>query len=115
MYSLQSITLRAVKKILKKERSDVKKTPAGLEYWEVTPAGTLLTRQSNINWLIERFENKGLILKKRIAYQFTEIYTRFSSGLIKQIIHKFNIFWFRYIKAPHPAFGNILILQKTIQ
>lgn len=112
MYSLQSIILRNLKRLLGKEKADVKKTPAGLEYWNLTSVGKLLTRQSNIRWLIARFKNNGFIVKKHLPGQLTELYTRVSSQLLKNLIHSFNNLWFNYVRIPQPAFGNIIIFQK---
>jgi len=112
MYSLQSIILRNIKRFIGKKKAIAKKTQAGIESWCTTPAGMLLVRHSNIGWLIERFKSNRFIIKKRMAGQFTEAYTKVSSQLLRSFIHSFNMFWFRYIKIPHPAFGNILILQK---
>ena len=78
----------------------------------MTPAGTLLTRQADISWLIRRFETMGLRLRKRVAGQFTELYTRFQWSLPRKLIHAFNGLWFRCLKVPHPAFGNLLIFEK---
>lgn len=112
MYSLQSITLRLLKLIMRKEKATLRKTPAGLEYWTQTTAGELVTRQANIQWLIKEFQNYGLTLKKHVSGQFTEIYTRFSSNLINNLIHNFNHFWLKYIRIPYFSFGNIIILQR---
>lgn len=112
MNSLESILLRNLKLLLRKEKANIKKTPAGLEYWEETTAGELLTRHANISWLIKGFENNGLTVRKRVSGQFTEIYTMFSSSLIKNLIHSFNQFWFKYVRIPYFSFGNIIILQR---
>lgn len=104
MYSLESI--------IQRDPKSVKKTPAGIEYWRTTSDGALLTRHMNMQWLIGRFKSKGLTVKKHVARQFTERYIRFSSPLLKNLIHGFNNFWFKYIKVPYPALGNLLILQK---
>jgi 2-polyprenyl-3-methyl-5-hydroxy-6-metoxy-1,4-benzoquinol methylase len=112
MYSLEAIILRSLKRFLRKEKASVKKTPAGMEYWTTTSAGTLLVREANTQWMIERFKSRGLTVKKHVARQFTELYLRFCSPLLKSLIHGFNNFWFKYIKIPHPALGSLVILQK---
>jgi|SRR3990167_8370500 len=112
MHSLQSIILRNLKRFLGKEKTIVKKEPAGIEHWKSTSTGTLLTRETNMQWLIERLKSKQLTVIKRVAGQFTEVYIKVSSPLLKYLIHSFNNFWFQYIKIPYPAFGNLLILQK---
>lgn len=73
----------------------------------------LLTRQTDIGWLMESLQNYGFTVKKRVAGQFTELYLKCPSRIIRQLIHFFNDFWFRYIKNPHLAFGNILFLEKS--
>lgn len=114
MLSLQSIILRNLKKWLKKEKADLKRTQAGLEYWSTTSSGRLLTRHANIRWLMKRFKNDGFTVKKRVSGQFTELYTKCSSLLLRSCIHIFNNVWFKYVRIPYPALGNIVILQKKI-
>ena len=112
MNSLQSKILRYIKSVLKYKTAKVIKTPAGLEYWEQTDAGELMTRQTNMEWLIKIFGKNGFIVKKHLSGQFSELYNRFSSEFTKNIIHIFNHLWFKYIKMPNYSFGNIIILQK---
>jgi hypothetical protein len=47
-----------------------------------------------------------------MAGQFTEAYTRVSFVAATRFIHGLNRFYFRWIRAPRPAFGNILVFQK---
>ena len=112
MYSLHSVLLRNMKRFLRMGEAKVKKTPAGVEYWGETSAGVLMVRETNIQWLIERFKRNRFSVMKRVPGQFTELYTRVSFRLFKNFIHGFNNIWFRYVKIPHLAFGNILILRK---
>jgi len=112
MFSLQSIILRSLKLLLGKEKATVKKTAAGLEYWSLTSSGKLLTREANIRWLKRQFKSKGFTIKKHVSGQFTELYTKFSFGLTIKFIHYFNYLWFKYVRIPHLAFGNIIILEK---
>jgi ubiquinone/menaquinone biosynthesis C-methylase UbiE len=112
MHSLQSIVLRIMKLLLSNENLNMSKIPAGIEYWDNTTAGILLTREANIRFLIEKCRSHRLIVKRRVAGQFTETYNRTSSRIVKTLIHSINNVWFRYIKIPHLAFGNILICRK---
>ena len=112
MFSFQSIILRNLKRLLRKEKADVKKKPAGLEYWVTTSTGKLMTRHANIGWLIRRFKKNGFTVKKHIAGQFTELYTRVSYRMSKNLIHNFNNLWFKFVGIPYLSFGNIIILQK---
>ncbi len=87
--------------------------PAGAEYELMTPDGVLLIRHANVDWLVSRFQGLGLSLVRRFAGQFTELYSRTNSGTALAVIHGWNRAWFRHVRAPGPAFGNILILRKT--
>lgn len=112
MHSLQSVILRNVRRFLVKGKRDVRNTPAGMEYWRYGPAEALLTREANIRWLIERFKSSRLTLDRRLADEFTEAYIRISLRPLRNSIHRFNKFWFKYVKTPYPAYGNIVILRK---
>lgn len=112
MYALQSIVLNVYRFLIVKKRAELKRTPSGIELWKNTPVGSLFVRQANIGWLIKRFEMEGLVVRRRIAGQFTELYTKVSHPILQKLIHRFNNFCFRYIKIPYLSFGNILILKK---
>ena len=108
----RSLNGNMLKSPLGQKGAEVRKTPAGLETWKTTPAGILLIRQNNLRWFIEQFKGMGFTVKKRAAGQFTELYTKISSPPLQKLIHGFNNLWFSYVKLPHPAFANIVILQK---
>lgn len=112
MHSLEAVTTRGLKRLLGRERAEVKETPAGLEYWKERGGGALVTRQANVRWLIESFESHGLRLSKRLAGQFSETYTILPAPALRRLVHSFNNFWFRRVKSPGLAFGNVLIFEK---
>jgi ubiquinone/menaquinone biosynthesis C-methylase UbiE len=112
MHSLKSRSLRLLKKLLGRERAEVYWVPAGIEIWEETAEGRLMTRQANIPWLIAEFEKHGLQLEKHVAGQFSEMYWVVPTAALKKLIHWFNHFWFKVVKSPGLAFGNILIFKK---
>lgn len=112
MRSLQSRLLRLLKRLFKLGHADVIFTPAGVENWEDTEDGRLMTRQADMNWLIREFEQHGMVLESRVAGQFSELYWLVPTRVLKRLIHSFNTVWFRHIRAPGPAFGNILIFRK---
>ena len=112
MHSLQTRVLRFLKKLLGRERAEVNLVPAGIENWEETDEGRLMTRQANMQWLVAEFEKHGLQLQKRVAGQFSEMYWVVPTPILKKLIHLFNHFWFKLIKSPGLAFGNILIFKK---
>lgn len=113
MHSLQTRVLRFLKKIMRRERAEVHIVPAGIENWEETEEGRLMTRQTNMKWLVSEFEKHGMELQLRVAGQFSEMYWVVPTAALKKMIHLFNHFWFRVIKHPGLAFGNILIFKKA--
>ena len=112
--SLEAATVRNLRWLLRKEKSDVKVRPEGVEYWKVKAGDVLVTRQANIRWLIRRFEAGGLLLHSRIPGQFSESYTRVRSQSLKKLIHLINRAWFEHVKLAGPAFGNILLFRKPL-
>ena len=110
--SLEAVGTRNLRRLLRKEKAEVREKPEGVEYWTEKSGETLVTRQANIRWLIKSFEAHGLTLTQRVAGQLSESYTRFSAPPLKHLVHGLNTFWFRHVKWAGPAFGNILLFQK---
>jgi 2-polyprenyl-3-methyl-5-hydroxy-6-metoxy-1,4-benzoquinol methylase len=111
--SLQRKAFIGLTRILGKSRAGETKTPAGMECWFSTPAGTFLRRHTNIGWLVQTLKGKGLTLRKRLPGQFTELHLKLASRRFKGCVYSFNAFWFRFVRDPHLAFGNILIFEKN--
>jgi len=65
-----------------------------------------------MRWLIREFEKHGMVLESRVAGQFSELYWLVPTQILKRMIHALNTVWFRHVRAPGPAFGNILIFRK---
>jgi SAM-dependent methyltransferase len=112
MYAAQSIALRWLKKVVGRGRGRVVRTPAGLESHEETPQGRLVTRQTDMTWLARHAAGLGLRLRTRMAGQFSEIYTLLPWRPARTAVHALNHLWFRWVRLPGPAFGNILMFQK---
>jgi SAM-dependent methyltransferase len=112
MYALQSMALRWLKRILGRGRGRVVRTPAGLESHEDADRGTLLTRQTDMSWFVAECARHGLVLEARIPGQFSELYVLMPWRWLRRLTHAANYLWFRYVRLPGPAFGNILILAK---
>jgi 2-polyprenyl-3-methyl-5-hydroxy-6-metoxy-1,4-benzoquinol methylase len=111
-FSVEALSVRYLRRILGREKADVKVASAGVEYWKDKDGDALVTREANIDWLISELETRGLKLTARAAGQFSESYTRFSAPALKGVVHKLNKFWFEQIKSARPAFGNILVFKK---
>ncbi|MGH9349126.1 MAG: class I SAM-dependent methyltransferase [Vicinamibacterales bacterium] len=112
MHAVESVVLRTLKKILRRGRGRIVRTPAGLESHEHTDHGALVTRQTDMGWFTREGERLGLHLEARIAGQFTELYVLAPWAWLRRAIHAMNHVWFRYVGWAGPAFGNILIFRK---
>lgn len=111
--SFQNISVTLLKRILGKKTSQYKKTLYGNEYWRDSGAkGHLFVRSLNTKWFKEKFRNNGYIVKKHISGQFSELYIKAKSPLIRKLIHAFNNLWFTYIKIPNLSAGNLFIFEK---
>ena len=110
--SLQAVGLRWLKRLLGRERAEVVHTPAGIEFWEHTSTTRLMTRQSEIPWLVGEFGRHGIELVERRAGQFTEVYMLLPWKPARMLVHAFNSIWFRWIRFAGPAYGNLLVLQR---
>jgi len=110
--SVQAVAMRWLKKILRRERAELIRTPAGLEQWEQSTAGRLLTRQADIPWLIAECERHGLVLQERRAGQFTEIYALLPWKPLRLAVHAFNHCWFRWIRAGGASFANLMVFRR---
>jgi SAM-dependent methyltransferase len=114
MRSIQAVSLRWLKKLLGRERAEVSTTPAGIEFWERTDSGSLMTRQSDIPWLIAEFRRNGLHLVERRAGQFTEVYVLLRWRPLRRLVHAFNNLWFRFPRLAGPSYGNLLVFRKPV-
>ncbi len=112
MRSLQSVAFRIAKRILRREKAEIVRVPAGLEFWYEREAGRLVTRETDLSWLIRRFDELGLTLRQRRAGQLTEAYTRAPTAPLKKLVHAVNHLWFRRVRWAGPSFGNLLFFEK---
>jgi SAM-dependent methyltransferase len=112
MRSLQAVGLRAVKRLLGRQHAELRSTAAGLEFWEETPTGTLLTRQARIDWIVSRFAAHGMKLLRRRAGQFSELFTMLPWRSARRAVHSWNSLWFRWPALAGPSFGNLLVFRK---
>lgn len=111
MHSPQAILTYIVKKLIL-NNYQITMTPSGVECWKTTYAGPLLTRGTNVGYLINILRENKVIIKKRWPGQFTNLYVRLPHPILRKPIHAWNEFWFRFIRFPQLAFGNILFGEK---
>jgi len=110
--SVHAATLRLIKRALGRERAEVIPMEAGIEFWEETSTGRLMTRQADIPWLVREFQSHGLELVQRRAGQFSEIYVMLPWRPLRRLVHILNDLWFRFPRLAGPAYGNLLVFRK---
>ena len=108
--SVQTYFAKKWKSKNSKERIEV--DSSGICFWSDTEAGNFMVRKTDIKWLIQYLNSKGLKLVKRFPGQFTSLYTRTNSNTTKNLIYLFNEVWFRFIKNSALSEGNILLFIK---
>jgi 2-polyprenyl-3-methyl-5-hydroxy-6-metoxy-1,4-benzoquinol methylase len=91
----------------------LRRTSAGVEHWKETSAGPLLTRRTNIPWLIAAFERQGLLLQCRLPTQMTELYVKPPWDWMKNCMYALNDYWYRRVGISRLAVGNTLLLQRA--
>ena len=121
MWSLESLLVRSARRVLGKailrrlrgkEPAQLRITPAGAEYWRQSDAGLIICREARISWLIEKLASHGLIVKERVATEFTELHTTVRTKMLKRWLCRLNLIWFKYVRLPQPAMDNLLLFQK---
>jgi ubiquinone/menaquinone biosynthesis C-methylase UbiE len=105
--------IRAVKKLIGRKLPEIKTTPRGTESWMETESGGLLVRKTNMDFLTRFLEVRGLNEIARTSGQFTEAYTNMPIRFLKRAIYKLNEFYFRFLKWPSPAMGNLIYFRKS--
>ena len=112
MRSLQAVAMRLLKRLLHRERGELRYTAAGVEAWEETPTGKLMTRQARIAGIVRSFADHGARLVSRRAGQFSELFTVLPWKPARSAVHALNALWFRWPALAGPAFGNLLVFRK---
>ena len=84
--------------------------PYGREYWVRTEAGDLVIRHTRMSSMASFFEQHGCRLNACICGEFTEWYSR--GGALGRLLHAWNEIWFRRVRSPYLAHGNLLVLEK---
>lgn len=113
MHSVESALLRGLRRLLRRGRGSRVRTIAGIECHEQTSQGSLVTRQTDMSWLAQHGRQLGLQLSSRFAGQLTELYTLAPWAALRRAIHRLNDLWFRFVRLPGPAYGNILVFRKV--
>ena len=109
--SLQAILTYIIRKIIP-SKYQITMTPRGMEYWIETSTGPLLARKSDVGYLKNILRQNNITVKQRWPGRFTELYIWLPHSILRKPIHAWNEFWFRFIRLPQLAFGNILYGEK---
>lgn len=110
----EAIFLRWLMNAVARKRWRFLKKSEGIECWTQTSDGPVMTRHANISWLINEFQQQRIKLLERRAGQFSELYTHpIFKQFLAWLVHIVNRVWFKFIRWPHPALGNILVFEKS--
>jgi SAM-dependent methyltransferase len=109
--ALDELALRVLDRL---GRTDSRRrVAAGMERWRPTPAGPLFARRTDVRWLANDVEQRGLTLRHRLACLFTEAYIYLPTGsLPRRAIQALNRFWFRRVRTARLASDVFLIFEK---
>lgn len=110
--SLETRMTEALRPLMGKAHIKSNITNFGVETWAETSSGKLMSRKTDVKWLENEFKSHDIQLLNRHSGQFTELYRKFSSKIMRKLIHSFNNFWFKFIKLPSLACGNIFVFKK---
>ncbi len=105
--------INAVKKLLGRKLPETLRTPRGLEVWKEGESGGLMVRKTDMTYLTKFLAEQKLNEVERVAGQFTEAYTNMPLRLLKRLVYGFNIFYFRHVRVPQLAIGNIIYFRKS--
>jgi 2-polyprenyl-3-methyl-5-hydroxy-6-metoxy-1,4-benzoquinol methylase len=111
LHSPEAIAILAAKRMTR--RPGLRRTPAGVEHWNETTAGPLLTRRASIPWLIAAFERQDLLSQYRLPTQLTELYVKPPWEWMKNRMYALNDYWYRRVGISRLAVGNTLLLQRA--
>jgi ubiquinone/menaquinone biosynthesis C-methylase UbiE len=105
----ETYAFRAYWKLARKGIRVERKLP-GLEAWNDTSAGPLLSRKTSAAWLKRFLLDRGMKMISRTTGELTELYVY--SGRIRKLIHGLNRLWFRLRAPPSLAIGNYYLFRK---
>lgn len=105
--------INAVKKLLGRNPPEVRRTRRGTEVWMPSESGGLMVRKTDMGFLAKLLAEKGLHQVARTAGQFTEAYTNMPARMLKRLVYAWNIFYFKHVRLPQLAIGNIIFFRKA--
>jgi 2-polyprenyl-3-methyl-5-hydroxy-6-metoxy-1,4-benzoquinol methylase len=107
---LRERTIDGLKGVLGRKLPRKEFTARGTESWH---DGGLLVRKTDVTFLTTHMRSLGAPLIARTPSQFTEAYTTVPGKQLKEIIYRFNEFYFRNKMSAKLAMGNILYFKKS--
>lgn len=111
-HSVEARLRRFWAKVARPRDEIMKQTPAGWECWTQQPSGRLLTRQTDIDWLVARLGAERLALEARMPGQLSQAYTKLPTRRLRSAVHRLNEIWFRASMPALAAIGNVLVFRK---
>jgi ubiquinone/menaquinone biosynthesis C-methylase UbiE len=108
--ALETCLVRVLR-TLRQTRSNMVSTPGGLEFWAEQDGQPVVTRVANLRYLQARLHSHGVKPIKRFASEFCDI-NRFATGPRRNLVIRFNRWWFDWRLPYVLSMGNAIIGQK---
>jgi ubiquinone/menaquinone biosynthesis C-methylase UbiE len=105
--------INLMKRAIGRNTPQFQRTARGTEAWQQSDNGGLMVRKTDIGFLSTYLRRIGLVEERRRAGQFTEAYTNVNARWVKRLIYRFNLFYYRHVRLPAPAMGNIIFYRKV--
>jgi len=109
--SLESLIVLLIRKI-RRGKSRLVKTIAGLEFWSEQNRNPFLVRVANTDYLINQLQQNQVRIVRKIATEFLDI-NRFPSGFIRNDIIRFNRLWF-FLHFPFSLSGGVGLIGEKV-
>jgi ubiquinone/menaquinone biosynthesis C-methylase UbiE len=91
--------------------SELRETAGGLEFWSEMRGKPFVHRIASIRHLLLRFEAYGLEVLGQSALEFWDI-NRFPPGWVRNMVIRFNRFWFSLGLPTFPSHGVVVLGQR---
>jgi ubiquinone/menaquinone biosynthesis C-methylase UbiE len=105
--------VRTTKKLIGRSVPELQKSRRGTETWTSSSSGGLMVRKTDMRFLTEFLRDTCQVQQfARSAGQFTELYTNLPWRNLKRLVYSLNMFYYKYIRSPRFAMGNIIYFRK---
>ena len=109
--SVETALVRVVRAV-RSNRSEVRRTDGGLEFWSQQGGHPFVARVANLDYLQQLLLGHGVNVEKRFATEFWDL-NRFPAGLFRSAATRFNQAWFSLHLPASLSVDNAIIGVKS--